>query len=34
VLTSDFDIQVPKVVRNKISKEIKIKVDYELIEKL
>ena len=34
VLTSDFDIQVPKVVRNKISKEIKIKVDYELIEKI
>jgi len=34
VLTSDFDIRIPKVVRNKISKEINIKTDYELVEKL
>ena len=34
VLTSDFDIKIPKVVRNKISNEINIKVDYELVEKL
>ena len=34
VLTSEYDINIPKVVRNKISKEIKIKVEYELVEKI
>lgn len=34
VLTSDFDIKIPKVVRNKISKEIEIKVEYDLVEKI
>ena len=34
VLTSDFDIRIPKVVRNKISKEINIVVKYELVKKL
>jgi len=34
VLASDFDIKIPKVVRNKISKEINITVEYDLVEKL
>jgi len=34
VLASDFDIKIPKVVRNKISQEINITAEYDLIEKL
>ena len=34
VLASDFDIKIPKVVRNKISKEINITAEYDLFEKL
>ena len=34
VLTSDFKIKIPKLVSNKISNKIIIKVDYDLIEKL
>lgn len=34
VLASDFDIKIPKVVRNKISKEINITAEYDLVEKL
>ena len=34
VLASDFEIKIPKVVRNKISQEINITAEYDLIEKL
>ena len=34
ILTEDYNIKIPKVVRNKISKKINIKVEYELIEKI
>ena len=34
VLTEDYNIKIPKVVRNKISKKINIKAEYELIEKI
>ena len=34
VLASDFGIKIPKVVRNKISKEINISAEYDLFEKL
>ncbi len=34
VLASDFDIKIPKVVRNKISKEINITAEYDLFKKL
>ena len=34
VSASDFDIKIPKVVRNKISQEINITAEYDLFEKL
>ena len=34
VFASDFEIKIPKVVRNKISQEINITAEYDLIEKL
>ena len=34
VSASDFDIKIPKVVRNKISQEINIIAEYDLFEKL
>ena len=34
LLASDFEIKIPKVVRNKISQEINITAEYDLIEKL
>ena len=34
VLTDDYNIKIPKVVRNKISKKINVEAEYELIEKL
>ena len=34
VLASDFGIEIPKVVRNKISQEINITAEYDLFEKL
>jgi hypothetical protein len=34
VSASDFDIEIPKVVRNKISQEINITAEYDLFEKL
>ena len=34
VLASDFGIEIPKVVRNKISQEINIIAEYDLFEKL
>lgn len=33
VKPQDFDIEIPSIVRKKIAKEIKITVDYELVEK-
>ena len=34
VSASDFDIKIPKVVRNKLSQEINITAEYDLFEKL
>jgi len=34
VSAGDFDIKIPKVVRNKISQEINITAEYDLFEKL
>ena len=34
VLTDDYNIKIPKVVRNKISKKINVEAKYELVEKL
>ena len=34
VFASDFEIKIPKVVRNKISQEINITAEYDPIEKL
>ena len=33
VSPEDFDISIPSIVRDKIAKQIQIKIDYELIEK-
>lgn len=33
VKPQDFNIEIPSIVRKKIAKEIKITVDYELVEK-
>ncbi len=33
VTPSDFDIKIPKIVRNKIAKEVQVKIDFKLSKK-
>ena len=33
VSPSDFDIEIPKIVRNKIAKVVKVKLDFKLVRK-
>ncbi|WP_420604064.1 YceI family protein [Flagellimonas sp.] len=33
VLPADFDIKIPKIVRNKIAKEVQVKIDFKLSKK-
>jgi len=33
VSPQDFEIEIPKIVRNKIAKEVKVRVDFKLVKK-
>lgn len=33
VTPADFDIEIPKIVRNKIAKEVHVKMDFKLVKK-
>lgn len=33
VLPSDFDIEIPKIVRNKIAKSVNVSLDFKLVKK-
>lgn len=33
VTPADFDIKIPKIVRNKIAKEVQVKIDFKLAKK-